>query len=195
MRARATVALFLVIPAAFAYACGGDDTSDAGGDSGENDGTVANDTGSNKDGTTTNDSGGGDTGTSNDGGTTDSGSTDSGSQDSGSKDSGSADSGSFTCTKPSDCPNEFCCGTIIFNGGQLPNCKLADASSACSATCNSNVQLSCNATDTVRSCAQTSDCADAGSNYNKCCTVPFSDASVTFCWNSTYAGLVGGTCM
>ncbi|HEX4513261.1 MAG TPA: hypothetical protein VH054_06985 [Polyangiaceae bacterium] len=185
-RARTTLALLVVIPAAFAWACGGDDstTDDGGADSGGNDGTVG-DTGPKNDGSgsdgTTNDTGANDTGAS-DTGTTDGG----GIQDSSVPDS-------FACTKPSDCTNEFCCGTIVFNGGQLPNCKLEDASSACSATCKSNIQLSCVATDTVRTCSTNADCTDAGNNYNNCCTVPFGTTTAEFCWNKGTASLISGS--
>ena len=188
-RARVTLTLFLVVPVAFAWACGGaDNTIDDGGvDSGGNDGTVGNDTGPGKDGSgndgTTNDTGANDTGTK-DTGTTDGGTTDSSSSDGGST--------SFQCQKPSDCDASFCCGTIVFNGGSLPNCTLVDASSACMTTCKSSVTLSCKATDTVRTCIAHADCADAGSGYTDCCDVPFGDASAEFCWSKTYANLING---
>jgi hypothetical protein len=194
------LALFLVIPAAFAWACGGSDDNiltDSGSD-----GTVGNDSGPGKDGstgsdgTTTNDTGTNDTGT-NDTGTSDTGTSDTGTSDGGVTDGAPTDSStSFACTKPSDCTNSFCCGTIVFNGGQLPNCTLEDASSACKTTCNSNVTLSCKATDTVRSCTTHAECADAGTGYTDCCDVPFGDAAVEFCWTKTYAQLINGaTCL
>jgi hypothetical protein len=183
----------LCIPAALAYACGGSDNTqiDAG-----NDGTVGND-GSGNDGSSNNDSGK-DTGTG-DTGANDSGSGDSGGMDSGSTDGGSDSSpmeaGPFACAKPSDCMSGFCCGSITFNGGSLPNCTLEDASSACKTTCNSSIAFSCTATDTIRLCAAKNDCLDAGSGYTQCCNVKFADAAVDFCWNGTYAGLAGGSCL
>ena len=191
-RARVTLTLFLVIPAAFAWACGGDDTNtDDGGVDGGGDGTIGNDSGPGKDGSSND-------GTVNDTGTSDTGTNDTGTNDGGTTDSGASDSGatSFECQKPSDCDAGFCCGTIIFNGGTLPNCKLEDASSACMTTCKSNVALSCKATDTVRTCAASADCADAGNGYTDCCTVPFGDASAEFCWNKGYKSLITGmTCL
>jgi len=181
-RARTTLALLLVIPAAFVWACGGDDNNDGGLDSGGNDGTVGNDTGT-KDGS------------GNDGTTGDTGTNDTGTNDTGASDTGSSDGGlptGFSCSKPADCDAGFCCGTIVFNGGQLPNCNLADASSACNATCKSNVTLSCQATETVRACIAKADCADAGTGYTDCCNVPFGDAAVEFCWSKTYANLING---
>ena len=185
-RARVTLAFLLAVPAAFAWACGGGDNTnlDGGVDSGGNDGTVGNDTGT-KDGSS-NDTGTNDTGT-------DTGTTDGGGKDGAITDGGLPDS--FACAHPSDCVNEFCCGTIVFNGGQLPNCKLADASSQCASTCKSNIQLSCVATDTVRTCSTNADCADAGNNYGNCCTVPFGNTTAEFCWNKGTASLItGATC-
>jgi hypothetical protein len=182
------VALLLVIPAAFAWACGGDDasTGDGGGVDSGNDSTIP-DTGG-KDTTPPSDTGPGDTGPG------DTGPTDTGTNDTGTSDTGVSDAGSsFACTKPSDCDASFCCGTIVFNGGTLPNCKLEDASSMCNTTCKSNVALSCTATDTVRSCVAHADCADAGNGYTDCCDVPFGDAAVEFCWSKTLANLINGS--
>lgn len=192
-RARVTLTLLLVIPAAFVWACGGDDstTDDGGVDSGGNDGTVGNDSGPGKDGSS-NDGTTNDTGT-NDGGTNDTGTNDTGTNDGAISDAGIDVLSSFQCQKPSDCDaGQFCCGTIVFNGGSLPNCNLADASSTCTSTCKSNVAFSCTATDTVRTCVAHADCADAGSGYTDCCTVPFGDASAEFCWNKNYQGLITG---
>ena len=194
-RARVTLTLLLVIPAAFAWACGGSDNvlDDGGGVDGSGDSTLGTDTGPGKDGSsndgTTNDTGTNDTGT-NDTGTSDTGTSDTGTSDTGTSNDGGLTS--FQCQKPSDCDAGFCCGTIVFNGGTLPNCTLEDASSACKTTCNSNVALSCKATDTVRTCVAHADCADAGTNYTDCCTVPFGDASAEFCWSKTYANLING---
>ena len=188
-----TLTLLVAMPAALLDACGGsDDTTQDGG----NDATV--DTGG--DSTPNKDSGGTDTGNGNETGANDAGSdsgpVDSGTTDSGAKDASSPDTGtSLGCQHPSDCKSGFCCGTIVFNGGSIPNCDLEDASSSCKATCNSYVALSCNAVDTVRGCAAKNDCLDAGANYNQCCTIPFADASATFCWNSTFAGVAGGSCL
>ena len=194
-RARATLTLFLVVPAAFAWACGGTDGADIDGgvDSGGNDGTVANDSGPGKDGSSS-DGATGDAGTS-DTGTTDTGATDTGTNDTGTTGDGGLPTG-FDCTKPSDCDAGFCCGTIVFNGGQIPNCTLEDASSTCASTCKSNVLLSCNAKDTVRACVAHSDCADAGIGYTDCCTVPFGNNTVEFCWTKNYQQFITGmTCL
>jgi hypothetical protein len=184
MRARVILTFVLPLAAAFAYACGGDDSTDVDGSADAPNGgdVTVNDTGTNKDGSNPTDAS--DSGTSADTGSTDGG--------------GPTDAAvetSLGCTLPTDCNNEFCCGTIVFNGGQLPHCDLKSASSACAATCKSDIALSCNATDTVRACAANADCVDAGANYNKCCTVAFSDAAATFCWSANLAGLAGGTCM
>jgi len=186
MKARLILALVLPIPAAFAYACGGGDSTsiDGGGLDGNTgtDGTVKNDTGTGSDTGTGNDTGtGSDTGTGTDGG-------------SGGDSSSGFDASGITCKAPSDCTNEFCCGTIVFNGGQIPNCSVGSVSSACKTTCKSNISLNCNATETIRACATNPDCADAGNGYTKCCTVPFADAAATFCWNAFLAGQAGGSC-
>ena len=151
MKARLILTIALPLSAVVVYACGGDDTADVDGsaDAPTGDVTQTSDTGANKDASNTSDAS--DAGTTNETGVTD----------------GSASDvfveSSIGCTLPSDCPNEFCCGTIVFNGGALPHCDLKSASSDCAPTCKSNVALSCNATDTVRACAATADCADAGS--------------------------------
>lgn len=190
MRARFTATICLLVSAVFAYACGGDDS--IGSDDGGADQSASSDTGSGGDGTTTGDTGTGDTGTGDTGTTSDGGGGDTGTT----TDGGATDaSAMFSCTKPSDCPNAFCCGNITFNGGNPPNCTLVDASSSCKATCISKVNaLSCKTTDTMRSCAVTADCADAGGGYTKCCNVPFQDAAATFCWNTFYAQQAGGSC-
>ena len=78
-------------------------------------------------------------------------------------------------------------------GGTIPNCNLADASSQCSSTCKSNVNVSsCNTTDTVRGCTTHAECADAGFGYTDCCTVPFGDASAEFCWDKNYTAFING---
>ncbi len=181
MKARVKVALILAFPAALVWACGGDtSTTDDGGLDSSADQTV-NDTGTKPDGTTTND-----TGTTNDSGSIDSGSTDSGST-------------AFQCQKPSDCTNEFCCGSLTFSGGTAPNCTLIDASSQCKSTCVANIKINLFSgpltTDTLRGCAAKNDCLDAGTGYTSCCNVPFGDASAEFCWNTTYAQQAGGTCL
>jgi hypothetical protein len=54
--------------------------------------------------------------------------------------------------------------------------------------------FSCKVTDTMRACSVNTDCTDAGTGYTKCCTVPFGDASASFCWGSFYAQQAGGSC-
>ena len=186
---KARVVLSLLVPASmiFAYACGGGDDSAA--TDGGTDGTVGTDGSPSGDGSPGTDGGPGSDGSTNDSGAGDSGNA---------GDSGGTDGGgglNLGCTAPSDCDAGFCCGTIVFNGGQLPHCDLADASSSCQPTCKSYVKLSCTATDTVRACAAKNDCLDAGSGYTSCCNVTFADASVEFCWSSQLANLVGGSCL
>jgi len=186
MRVRLIFTLVLAAPVACVWACGGSGDDSSGAD-GSTDGTTSGDGNGGHDGATadtgtTGDGSGGDTGTGNDGGTATDGSTSA---------DGSVESG-ITCESPSDCTNGFCCGTIVFNGGTLPNCDLQSVSSACMTTCKSDVKLSCKTTDTVRGCTQHTDCTDAGTGYTDCCTVPFADASATFCWNATYKGLITG---
>ncbi len=181
MKARIIVTFMLPLSGAFAYACGGDDSTgvDGSADAPSGGDVTVSDTGTNKDGSFGTDAS--DASTASDTSVTDASVSD------------VFVESSLGCTVPSDCPNEFCCGTIVFNGGQLPHCDLESVSSDCKSTCKSNVSLSCNATDTVRACTATADCADAGTGYTKCCTVAFSDASATFCWSANLAGLAGGT--
>jgi hypothetical protein len=88
--------------------------------------------------------------------------------------------GSVACDKPADCPASahICCGTIVVNGGTLPNCQIGSASSVCAATCTTALNFTCSATDTVRLCAAAADCAgDALNTY--CCS--FAISPVPFC--------------
>jgi hypothetical protein len=102
---------------------------------------------------------------------------------------------SLTCITPSDCLSGFCCGTVVVDGGLLPTCNVESYGSTCSATCSSDIALSCTAVDTIRACAAMNDCLDAGSGYTQCCTVPLGDASPSFCWTSSFATLAGGSCL
>jgi hypothetical protein len=47
----------------------------------------------------------------------------------------------------------------------------------------------------VQLCAQTVDCANAGTASNKCCTFTQDGGSLSFCANGIIAGFGGGTCM
>jgi hypothetical protein len=179
--------LLLLAPAAFVYACGGDDTTDGGSD-------AANDN------TTKPDSGGDAAG-------------DSAVNDA-AKDTGPTDSGggdvvvSITCQHPSDCfdggaadaayppdSGEVCCAVAVTTG-QVPNCSLSSLTTSCKApgNCASDIPLSqtCG-TDTLRGCAHAAECVEA--QYNKCCVFDVGDAAVQACLNAIAIQVTGAKCL
>jgi hypothetical protein len=76
------------------------------------------------------------------------------------------------CFGPSDCGGSTpdCCGTLVVNGGQLPNCTGQSLTTQCVAKCTSQITLNCMTTDTLHVCTQPSDCSDDPSNPN-CCQI------------------------
>jgi hypothetical protein len=94
----------------------------------------------------------------------------------------------LTCQSPADCADggpTICCGSLVAGAGNPPNCPINSLTSACAASCTTSIKLTCNATSTVRACAQNADCTEA--SYGKCCT--FSDGvnTATFCASVAYA--------
>ncbi len=72
------------------------------------------------------------------------------------------------CLQPSDCQgNQACCETVALGGGQAPMCAIAGVSSECRVTCTTLLLPACTGTDTLRLCAQGSDCNDPTSP--SCC--------------------------
>ena len=99
------------------------------------------------------------------------------------------------CTNPDQCDGgaSLCCATIDLNGGTPPNCNVASISSTCTSTCNTVLQFSCNASDTVRLCNKPADCTEAA--YDKCCTFQTGNQSETFCANAVIASSADAGCM
>jgi hypothetical protein len=92
-----------------------------------------------------------------------------------------------------------CCAHIPVLGGTVTDCNTGTLTVACttSADCVTNLGTSCTAgsTEVVQLCAQTADCANAGTASQKCCTFTQDGGALSFCTNGIVAGLGGGTCM
>jgi hypothetical protein len=81
-----------------------------------------------------------------------------------------AASDTLRCLTPDDCGGATpdCCGTLVVNGGLLPNCNAQSFTTQCVASCTSNLVGSCTATDTMHLCTDGSDCAKDTANPNCC---------------------------
>ncbi len=177
--------LLLLAPSALVYACGGDDSTDGGTDSGNKDSTTGTDAAA-------------------DTSTTDVAADSA--KDSGTTDAPADVTISITCLEPANCidggaldaaypPADsgiVCCGTVVTTGA-FPNCALSGASTACMApsACASNVNTSSCGNDTFRLCEGNSECTET--NFNKCCSAKVGDAAtVKLCASTTIAALSGG---
>jgi len=97
------------------------------------------------------------------------------------------------CSSPANCPvsSNFCCATIIVDGGVPPSCNYASITTACATSCTTVLPTSCTATATVRLCASSADCASDPTN-GACCALP---GLGTFCINGTIASYIGASCV
>jgi len=105
--------------------------------------------------------------------------------------SDASDAATVACQSPADCEGgttPVCCGTIVADGGTPPSCHIGSVSSSCasSASCATQLQFSCNATEQVRLCTTIADCAEQ--NDPMCCTFQDGNQMLTFCVDSTTAG-------
>lgn len=165
--------LLTLVSSAALFACSGDNsTDDAGSD-------ATTDVGQTKDSapdTTASDSGGGNDATPGDAG-----------------DGGVIVAESCTAPTACDAGSPFCCATVALNGGTPPDCSVASITSACAAQCNTVLQFSCTANETVRLCSSNSDCTEP--NDGKCCTFKTGAQTTTFCANAQIAASVDAGCM
>ena len=71
------------------------------------------------------------------------------------------------------CGSQFCCGTITFNGGVVPNCNASQLTSSCVDSCNSMAgypgQGGCTGTSTIRYCTAAADCMGEPNGNTSCC--------------------------
>jgi hypothetical protein len=106
-----------------------------------------------------------------------------------------SDGGGLACTSPAGCEagTPLCCGTVVLNGGTPPNCTASSVTSACTTQCATAFVSNCSGTETVRLCAQASDCSDP--TYNKCCTFGSGNQSLTFCSSQAIATGAGASCL
>lgn len=104
--------------------------------------------------------------------------------------------GATSCVGPQQCPsgNPLCCGTVTFGGGSVPNCDINAIASTCSASCTTNLGLSCNVTNTLRLCHQNADCASDPQNKN-CCTYLGAGVSAIVCVSDLIRDVAGLSCL
>ncbi|MFO0679133.1 MAG: hypothetical protein U0169_21580 [Polyangiaceae bacterium] len=90
------------------------------------------------------------------------------------------------CDGPEDCTGstKTCCGTVKLGAGSIPDCPIAQASSACRATCQSQVPFSCPGTATIKACQAPADCAGDTQGYTTCCEFTFRSITQKFCANA-----------
>lgn len=87
----------------------------------------------------------------------------------------------FACKDPTTCDGGFCCASLVLGAGTPPQCPISSISSACKATCDTQLVLSCDATEQVRFCSKKADCTEAANNL--CCLFDQGGQQVTMCTN------------
>jgi len=92
----------------------------------------------------------------------------------------------INCVGPAGCEGgtPYCCASIVLNGGSVPTCVTQSARTDCAAQCITSIPVSCTTTDTLRLCAQPSDC---DSNHSKCCAWSIGQLSAYICVDATQA--------
>jgi len=103
----------------------------------------------------------------------------------------------ITCDGPGGCTvgAPVCCGVETPDGtGTYPQCGLSALGTSCTtaSACTTHFGTSCTDSSTVQLCHVKADCTDAINN--QCCTFTSGGASLTFCIDSTTAGLGGASC-
>jgi hypothetical protein len=88
----------------------------------------------------------------------------------------------IACTGPQNCTQStpYCCDTIHVGAGNPPNCPFNSVQTSCTASCQTQLQLSCPGTETARLCQHSGDCASDPNNPN-CCQFTQNNVSATFC--------------
>jgi hypothetical protein len=101
----------------------------------------------------------------------------------------------ITCDGPAQCGggSPYCCGTVQIGAGTPPNCPYNSVVTDCRATCNTKLTFTCPATETIRLCKATADCANDANNP-KCCSVPQSNG-MTFCVSQLVSMAPGAQCL
>ncbi len=95
--------------------------------------------------------------------------------------------GGLSCDGPEDCGGNICCGLLDVSAGSPPNCPINKVSATCGTSCASQIALSCPATNTVRMCHASAECASDSSGYTKCCTFDYQGASTSICVSPLFA--------
>jgi hypothetical protein len=95
------------------------------------------------------------------------------------------------------CGSQICCGTLVFDGGAIPNCSASQLTSACSDSCGDNFPgtlASCGGSYTIRLCTAAADCAGDPNGDTYCCNFGNPPSVINWCVASTVA-LVANSCL
>jgi hypothetical protein len=79
----------------------------------------------------------------------------------------------------------------------VPNCTNGTLTAVCKAASACPTMLgglTCSGSEQVQICNSASDCTNAGTGYNKCCTFANDAGSLSFCASQLIGNLGGGTC-
>jgi hypothetical protein len=104
-----------------------------------------------------------------------------------------------------ECPTgKICCGTLVVNGGKVPNCTASSVKAACASSCGDNPPFglpgsACTTGNyTVRLCRSKADCAADPGGDTACCSCGTNDAGAlnpVYMCLSTLAKSFGCTCL
>lgn len=105
--------------------------------------------------------------------------------------------GGFTvaCDGPEDCTGgagNLCCADFKVGAGTGANCPIVSAAAACTATCNTKLEMACPGDSTVRLCHKLADCANEPSGATGCCQVSRFGQTATFCLDPAFAQFIPG---
>jgi hypothetical protein len=88
---------------------------------------------------------------------------------------------------PVDCPGssgDGGCGTLVIDGGSIPNCNPTELTSACGTTCNDNPPSAlsgCVGSYTIQLCTAAADCAGNPNGDTYCCNFGTPPSPVNWC--------------
>jgi hypothetical protein len=87
---------------------------------------------------------------------------------------------------PGGCGSQVCCGTIVFNGGVVPNCIATQLTSACVDSCNGDTVSPgasgvCAGRFTVRYCTSAADCMNDPNGNTSCCNFGSPPSPLNWC--------------
>jgi hypothetical protein len=99
----------------------------------------------------------------------------------------------INCVVPAGCSaGAYCCATVVLNGGSVPTCVKQSVGTDCEAQCVTSIAVSCTTTDTLRLCAQASDCDP---NHAQCCACAIGQLSAYICADPTQVATLNLTCL